>query len=244
MGASRQRLSLSIPLSITTPLYCLFFYYWSCYYLSLYYFSPLWTFLNNSSVYCSPVNYSSLNYSSCTAWKRTVDTEHGHAARTCRKDMRHRHAALTCSRNMHHGHEPLTYSMHMQHGHAAWACKSDMKHGHAAWTWSTEIQNEKVAQKCGMNKQHGKQQYTAGICRRDMYVYCLHLTQESCFSPCPWIWALKQGFECGAAKDEFRLFLSRSFLFALPRSLFASRLQEHKRRKTQAPTSPREMRYC
>jgi hypothetical protein len=144
---------------------------------------------------------------------------------------------------MHHGHEPLTYSMHMQHGHAAWACRSDMKHGHAAWTCSTEIQNENVSQKCGMNKQHGKQQYAAGICRRDNYIVYT-LLKSLAFPPAQWIWALKQGFECGAAKGEFTLFLSRSFLFALPRSLFPSRLQEHKRKKTQAPTSPREMRYC
>jgi hypothetical protein len=159
--------------------------------------------------------------------------------------MRHGHAALTCCRNMHHEHEPLTYSMHMQHGHAAWACRSDKKHGHAAWTWSTEIQNENVAQKCGMNKQHGKQQYmqveyAEGTCILSTPYSRLSLA----FPPAQWIWALKQGFECGAAKGEFPLFLSRSFLFALPRSLFPSRLQEHKRKKTQAPTSPREMRYC
>ncbi len=131
---------------------------------------------------------------------------HGHAARTCRKDMQHEHAG-TCSLNRKHEPAACTYSM-------------DTQHAHAVSTWSTEIQN--AARTCSMNKKHEiskeMQQGHADI---------LHMTLA--FPSAEWP---GPGFKYGATKwgksvnPHFCLFCARRFhFFALNflRAYFSSR---------------------
>jgi hypothetical protein len=59
-----------------------------------------------------------------------IDTQQGHATKTCRLDKQQGHATLSCSIDMQHGQATWACNMDMQQGHSL-TCRKDMHQGHA-----------------------------------------------------------------------------------------------------------------